>query len=267
MSGSLTILAELPRSTLLFSVEIIAFVTLLRANSGKFFAYEYGTGKIERVITVMISGGLFISAIFVIDATIERLNHPTILPTPGLVIAAVYGTANLWVNAYCTGDFIRSNATERSLIVDAQIRARVVKTITSLLIVVVLVAAASFSDPQAAGMIDAFGAVFVSGYMIYIGIQMLRESLPDVLDRALPEDQQLVIMRTIAEYFDHFEQFGDVRSRRSGGNAFISIRLMFDPEMSLQQVSNVCSRIRAHLEEALPGSEVSVLPDVHLRGE
>jgi ferrous-iron efflux pump FieF len=267
MSGSLTLLADIPRSALLLLIEIIAFVTLRRANRGKFFAYEYGTGKIERVITVLIAGGLCVAAIFVIGATIGRLQHPTVLSTPGLVLAVAYSSTNLWVNAYFAGKFIRSNAVEHSRILESQIRMRIVKTVVSIVVVLVLVAATCVPDPKGVVLIDASGAFFVAGYMIYIGTQMLRESLPDLLDRALPEHQQLVIMRTIAQNFDHFDQFREVRSRQSGGCAFINIRLMFEPTMSLRQVNRVCGRVKAQLEEALPGSEVSVLPDVHLRGE
>jgi len=267
LSGSLTVLAELPRATLLFSVEIIAYITLVQSNSGRLFAFEYGIGKIERVITVVIAGGLFLSAFYIIGQAIDRLQHPTILPTPALVLAVTFSAANLLENAYFTGEFIRSNASEQSLIIETQIHSRMVKTMSSLVVVLVLVAAACLSDPKGVVMLDAVGAVFIAGYMVYTGTEMMRESLPDVLDRALPEDQQLIIMRTIAQNFDHFEQFGEIRSRRSGGEAFISLRLMFDPEMSLMQVNGVCARIKAQLEDAIPGSEVSVMPDVHLRGE
>jgi cation diffusion facilitator family transporter len=260
LSGSLTVLAELPRATLLYSVEIIAWITLRRSNRGKLAAFEYGIGKIERVIMIVIAGGLIASAIFTFDATLERLSHPTVLPTPALVLAVIVATANLVVNAYCTGEFVRANASEENLIFESQVRSRMVKTAASAVVVVVLVVATWLADPKAATYVDAFGAIFVIGYMIATSVGMLRESLPDLLDRALPEHEQLIILRVIAQNFDDFEHFGSVRSRRSGGHAFIDISLSFDPDMPLQVVSHRCSAIVLGIREAIPDAIVRVDP-------
>ena len=213
-SGSLTMLAELPRATLLYSVEIIAWVMMRRAHRGKLAAFEYGIGKIERTIMVVIALGLLATAVFTLDTTIGRLDHPVVLPTPALVLAVVVASANFLVNAYCSGDFARANSCGRSLIIESQIRSRLVKTAASGVVVVVLVSATWLADPKAVTYVDAFGAVFVIGYMAVTAVQMLRESLPEVLDRALPEHEQLAILRIVARNFEDFEHLCRIRSRR-----------------------------------------------------
>lgn len=261
-SGSLTILAELPRGGLLFSIEIIAFITLRRSHRGKFSAFEYGIGKIERVISIMIATGLFISALFTLDATINRLIHPVILPTPAMILGVMAGSLNLMVNFFCTGDFARSNARESSLILASQVRSRLVKTFASAIVVVVLVVATWLSDPKAATLVDALGALFVIAYMVTTGVQLLRESLPDLLDRSLPEREQLLLLRVITRYFDDFENFGSMRSRRSGGHAYIDLDLEFQPEMPLQEVTQRCDAIERDIIELIPDAIVSLVPHV-----
>lgn len=261
-SGSLTVLAELLRGALLYTIEIITFITMWRSHRGKFAEFEYGIGKIERVITILIAGGLFFSAIYTLNSAIGRLSQPTILPTPAMIFAVVVASTNLGVNLFCTGDFIRSNESEKSLILDSQIRSRLVKTIASAIVVAVLVIATWLSDPKAATLIDAAGALFATVYMATIGVQLLKESLPDLMDRALPERDQLLLLKVVARYFEDFDQFDAVRSRRSGGHAFVDMNLEFDPDMPLHEVNRRCRAIQEDIAQLIPDAIVTVTPRV-----
>lgn len=261
-SGSLTVLAELLRGLLLYIIEIITYITMWRSHRGKFAEFEYGIGKIERVITILIAGGLYFSAVYTFGSAIDRLSHPSILPTTAMIFAVVVSSTNLAVNLFCTGDFIRSNQNETSLILDSQIRSRLVKTIASGIVVVVLVVTMWLPDPKAATLIDAAGALFAAGYMAVIGTQLLRESLPDLMDRALPEKDQLMLLKVVARYFDDFDQFDAVRSRRSGGHAYIDMNLEFDANMPLYEVNRRCRAIQEDLVELIPDAIVTVTPRV-----
>ena len=261
-SGSLTVLAELLRATMLYTIEIIAFITMWRSHRGKFAEFEYGIGKIERVITILISGGLYFSAIYTFNSGIDRISHPTILPTPAMIFAVIIASGNLCINLFCTGDFVRSNVKESSLILDSQIRSRLVKTISSAVVVIVLVTATWLPDPKASTLIDVVGALFAAGYMAVIGTQLLRESLPDLMDRALPERDQLMLLSVVAKNFDDFDQFDAIRSRRSGGRAYVDMDLQFDPNMPLYEVNRRCQAIRHDISELIPDAIVSINPMV-----
>jgi cation diffusion facilitator family transporter len=260
LSGSLTILAEVPRGGLLLAVEVVSLVTLRRSHRGLLSAFEYGIGKIERVIGILISGGLFVAALVTVNSTIARLQHPEVLPTPAMIFGVLIATTNLVINTYCLGDFARSNVDQPSLILESQVRSRLVKTISSLVVVLVLVAAIWLPDPVAAGWVDALGAVFVSVYMVVTGVQMLRESLPDLLDQALPEQEQLKLMGVMSQYYGDFLNFGSIRSRRSGGHAYIDIELEFEHDLMLSEVNRRCRAIRDEVKAVIPDAFVSVTP-------
>lgn len=260
LSGSLTMLAEVPRGGLLLSIEVVSLVTMRRAHRGMLSAFEYGIGKIERVISILIAAGLFASALWTLGATISRIQHPEVLPTPAMLFGVFFASINLAINSYCLGDFARSNEQEKSLILESQVRSRLVKCIASLVVVVVLVVAMWLPDPNAAAYVDALGALFVIGYMVVTGIQLLRESLPDLLDRSLPEHEQLLLMRVMSRYFKDFENFGSVKSRRSGGHAFIDVELEFQGDMPLSEVNRRCRAIRDDIIELIPDAFVSVVP-------
>lgn len=264
-SGSLTVLAELLRGVLALSTEVVSLVTMLRFHRGKFAEFEYGIGKIERIVTIIIAGGLFISAMYTLSSALGRLAQPSVLPTPGMIFAVVVASTNLTVNLFCAGDFVRVNAEEASTILDDQLKARLVKTTASAIVVVVLVLATWLPDPKAATLVDATGGFLAASYMTWIGIDLLRDALPDLMDRSLPEREQLLILRIVTRYFDDFDQFDAVRSRRSGGHSFIDLDLEFDANMPLWEVNRRCRAIQKDLVELIPDAIVSVTPRVSAR--
>jgi cation diffusion facilitator family transporter len=261
-SGSLTALAEVLRGAPLLTIEVISLVTMLRSHRGKFAEFEYGIGKIERVITIVIAAGLFFAAVFAVKHSLERISVPAALPTPGMIFAVAVASINMTVNFFCVGDFLRANEEEESLILDAQLKARTVKTLASVVVVVVLVLATWLPDPKAATLVDAVGAFFAAVYMVITAWKLVQESLPDLMDRALPEQEQLLLLSVVARYFDDFDQFESIRSRRSGGKAFIDMDLEFDSEMPLHEVDRRCGAIREAVLELIPGSHVTVSPRV-----
>jgi divalent metal cation (Fe/Co/Zn/Cd) transporter len=261
-SGSLTIAAELPRGGLLLTIEIISIITLYRSHRGKFAEFEYGIGKIERVISILIVGGLFLAAVFTLSATFERMVHPVILPTQAMLLAVAAASYNVMINCFCAGDFIRVNQHESSLILASQVKSRLAKIMASVIVTLILVLATWLSDPKAATLVDAVGSFFVIAYMVKTGVQMLRESLPDLLDRALPEREQLLLLRVITRYFDDFDNFGAIRSRRSGGHAFVDVDLEFPAGMPLGDAAERCDAIRRGIIELIPDAVVSVVPRV-----
>lgn len=262
LSGSLTMFTEVLRGSLLVTIEMVTLITMMRYHRGKFAEFEYGIGKIERIVTIIIASGLFFSAAYSLHAALGRLSHPEVMPTPGMIFAVAVASFNMTVNFFCAGDFVRANEEEESLILDAQLKARIVKTMASVIVVVVLVSATWLADPKAATLVDAVGATIAASYMVFIGFKLVRESLPDLMDRALPERDQLMLLKVVARYFDDFDQFDAIRSRRSGGRAYVDMDLQFDANMPLYEVNRRCRAIQEGIVELIPDAIVSIKPRV-----
>ncbi len=65
--------------------------------------------------------------------------------------------------------------------------------------------------------------MIVAGFMIVVGVGLLREVLPDLLDRAIAEPMQMHVNRTLAKFFDDYDELIGVRTRRSGNIAHVEI--------------------------------------------
>jgi divalent metal cation (Fe/Co/Zn/Cd) transporter len=134
------------------------------------------------------------------------------------------------------------------------------KTIASILVIVSLAMSAIFSDQPWASYIDPLGSVLIGLFIVQSIYNISAMSVYDLLDRALEESLQLVILRELAGYFDEYEAIHGIRSRRSGANVYIEIFLEFDGEKKMAEVQAVISSMKANLEKKISGSEIVISP-------
>ncbi len=228
LSGSMTALSEIIRFMLLLSIEYVSYVVLKRAHRDRFNEFEYGTGKIERITNLMVAFGLLLSSLYVFSKVIS-MSDSAPLSTNSLMLTIIAATVNLMANYYFSIAFIRSNQTESSVIISSQIAARIAKTVASVVVLGILMLTLWLPDPKSARIVDLLGSIFLIGYMVVIAYGLIKESLPEILDRTVPEPEHYQILRILTEHFDNYDGFTGYKARRSGKDLFILLNLAFLP--------------------------------------
>ncbi len=258
-SGSLTILAETVRGTLMFTLELIAYLTMRRVHRGRFHAFDYGSGKVEQIANIGIAGGMLIGGIWIVASAIDNaISGGEILSTFGLALAAVFAAVNLYVNFLAWYRVRQAARLERSVILEAQLRARWAKALTSIVVFVVLTLAVFAQDRMIVTWLDVIGALVVSYYMVSVSLDMLREALIDIVDRTLDEEAQLKILRALVDVADDYDHYEDLRTRRAGNQVFIDVALGFDERLTLSEVDVRRRRIEDRLKAAIEGADVVI---------
>ena len=135
----------------------------------------------------------------------------------------------------------------------AQLTSRVVKLVSSLLIMVTLTIAAIASDEVVVATADATGSVLVSGVIIVNALRILQGAVPDLLDRSACAAVQASIERTLERHRDAYAALRRVRSRRSGHVVFVEIALSFAGGLSHAEVERHTALLRASLREEIEG--------------
>ncbi|NDV23779.1 cation diffusion facilitator family transporter [Desulfovibrio sp. JC022] len=265
LSGSMTALSEVIRILLLLTIEIVSYIVLKRAHRGRFVEFEYGIGKIERITNLLVAFGLLLSGMYILSK-IFSMEAGTPISTSIMMLAILSAAANLMVNYYFSVAFIRSNEKESSVIISSQIAARIAKTVASIIVLAILMITLWLPDPKSARMVDLFGSLFMVGYMVVIAVGLIRESLPEILDRTIPEPEHYQLLRILARYFDNYDGFNGYKARRSGKDLFILINLGFNPERTIEQIEGLTAPIRAAVETELPGSSVTIEPQIIVQG-
>jgi ferrous-iron efflux pump FieF len=104
-----------------------------------------------------------------------------------------------------------------------------------------------------------FGGV-IAVWIIHGAWQMARQSVTQLMDRELPDDQRARI-RAIALAAPEVRAVHDLRTRTAGPDAFIQIHLELDGALSLAEAHLISDRVEAEIRAAFPHAEVLIHQD------
>lgn len=253
------IIAESLRGGLLLVVAIVSLITLRRIHRDRLGGYDYGAGKLEQAITLSIAALLLLAAGLLLWRV--ALLAPTPPASPLLATSAVVLVfVNLVLNGAQLWSLHRASRDGGSIIVRAQYQARWVKTIASAFVVVAVTLAMIAGDPELSRRASQIGTLIVIVIMVGTAVVMLREALPDLLDRSLPEAVQQAVNRVLARNIEDFEQLGRIRTRRAGNVLHVELELFLDPARTVGEASLLAERMSLQLAEEIPGVDAVIVP-------
>ena len=260
LSGSIVLFADALKCANEILATFFAYLTVRKMAKGGAGTYDYGMGKMETMTSIVTGGVMFISLALVFFVAIYRIEFPE-----GLIREGAYLGVVLMIIGVCTNSWLwfrnyRLNLKEPSPIMDSQWRLFRTKAFSDFSVLTALVLSLSLSQYEWALYIDPLASFIIAGFLLFSGYRVVASSLPDLLDKTLDEELQLVIVRELAAFFDDYTALHGVRSRRSGANVYIELLLEFDPEKKMGEVQQSIDRIRASLEAKIPKSVVSVVP-------
>ncbi len=259
-SGSMTFISELIRCLLLLMIEYVSYIVLRRTHRGKFREFEFGTGKIERIVNLLVAFGLCIACLYIFTKLIS-MGEDVPMSSANLLLAVAVADVNLIINLYFTMAFIRVNTKESSVIISSQIKSRLAKTVASAIVLGILILTLWLPDPKSARLVDTLGSIFVLCYMLVTAFGLIKESLPEILDRTIAEPDHYQILRVLTKHFENYDGFRGYKTRRSGKDLFVLLNLCFFPKTRLDEIESRLEPIRQSLESELPGSKVTIIPE------
>jgi divalent metal cation (Fe/Co/Zn/Cd) transporter len=100
LGGSLTILAEAIRGSLMSLTELFSLVVMRRIHRGQLADLEFGTGKLEQVANTAIGAAMLGGAVWIVARALAVLIGERAVGAPfGLAMAAIAGALNAYVNS------------------------------------------------------------------------------------------------------------------------------------------------------------------------
>jgi len=105
-------------------------------------------------------------------------------------------------------------------------------------------------------ILDPVIALIVAAYILWSGVQMLRETGSGLLDTAIPETQQRTIAKILIPYEQNGIQFHALLTRVAGSRQFVSFHVLVPGKWTVQHGHTLCEEIELAIIEALPGTHV-----------
>jgi ferrous-iron efflux pump FieF len=107
---------------------------------------------------------------------------------------------------------------------------------------------------------DPLIAIAVAGLMGYTAFGVGRQSLDQLMDRELPDEDRTRIVR-IAESHEAVRNVHDLKTRSAGLSTFIQLHLALDPAMPLVDAHAVSDAVERDILAAYPGAEIIIHQD------
>jgi cation diffusion facilitator family transporter len=260
LGGSLTMIAETIRAAAANAMEGFSLVVMRRIHRGRLADMKYGTGKLEQFANIAIALGMLGGAMWILHQAVAIVDGDEPVATPiGLAMAAIVGAVNLYLNLV-SWDAIRRVVHEGdAAIMQGQLASRVVKLVSSLLVMVSLTIAALSTEEVVVEIADAAGSLVVSLVIVVTAFFILQQAVPDILDSSAGPAVEDAIGRALEEHRAGFTALRRVRSRRSGRAVFVEIALSFEGGLSHAEVERRAAALRETLRREVADADIAIL--------
>ncbi|MEN6444162.1 MAG: cation diffusion facilitator family transporter [Methanoregula sp.] len=260
LAGSIVMYADVLKCANEILATFFAWITLRKISRGSAGIYDYGMGKFETVTSIITGGVMFISLAFVFYSAVNRIEFPEPIRSYGAVFGIVLMFIGVCANSWLWRKNYRLALIDPSPIMDSQWRLFRTKALSDFSVFLSLILSVGLSGFAWSVYIDPLASFIIAGFLFFSGYRVIASSLPDLLDKTLDEELQIVIVRELAAFFDEYYALHGVRSRRSGSNVYIEIFLEFESGERMGEVQETIDRIKISLEQKIPKSSVSIVP-------
>ena len=107
---------------------------------------------------------------------------------------------------------------------------------------------------------DGLVALLVAAYIIYSATQIAYESLQQLMDREISEEETAQVL-AVANANPHALGVHDLRTRRSGQRTFIQMHLDLDASLTLHRAHEIAEEVRIGVEALFTDVEVIIHQD------
>jgi ferrous-iron efflux pump FieF len=258
ISNSVTLLSDSLRCGVEFLAIFLSWIVLFQISREDISRYNYGFGKLERFAGLAVGLALLVTFFITLSCSLHRLFYPAELHNTffGFVfgVLSVLGNLFLWTKNH---SFYRRHP---SPVLDSQWRLFRAKTFATLVVAVSLGGEILLKGSILSVYLDPIGSFILSVFLLNSSLTLLSNSMADLLDRAVEERVQSIILKSLENTKEQHSGIRGVRSRRSGDNTYIDIFIKFSPDLLFSDVHERVMNIKCSLERVLPNSEVVVVP-------
>jgi cation diffusion facilitator family transporter len=249
LSGALSVVADAMDSLFDGLSNVVGLAGLYAAAKPPDAEHPYGHRKFETVAALSIAFLLFLTCWQILQAAWHRLTGEA--PTAhvnGVVMAAM--VVSMLIQAGTSYYELREGRRLKSelLVADALHTRASILVSFSVLVGLILV---RLGFPKA----DPLLAIFVAVMIAKIGVDVLRETLPVLVDRAVIDPNLIAeVVRSVGGV----ESFHRVRSRGADGSALVDLHVRISPDKTVQQADAIAAEIRRKLLEKESITDVTV---------
>lgn len=223
--------------------DFVVYFGLFAAEKPADTCHPYGHGKIEAVLSavcgvslLIAAGGLFFSGgVKIIDVLFTE----SVMPAPGisaLIAAGVSVALKEWLYRYTVAGGRRLGSS--ALIAKAwDHRSDALSSVGTLAGI-----GGAFFGGERWRVLDPLAALVVSVFIVMAAIPVLRDSLDELIERALPDELEEEL-RSVILSVAGVRSFHKLKTRRIGRSIAVDVHIQMDGSLSLGEAHDISKRV------------------------
>ena len=250
LTGSVGLLSDALESLVNLAGALMALTMIKIAARPPDEEHAYGYTKAEYFSSGFEGGMIFLAAIAIAVAAMERLLSPHALEQlgVGMAVSAAATAVNLVVGQL----LIRVGRRRNSIALEADGHHLMTDVWTSVGVIIALLAVLA-TDWQ---WLDPLIGIAVALNILWVGYKLLKRSALGLLDRALPADQRSAIHEVLTRYGELGAQFHALRTRQAAGRSFVSVHVLVPGAWTVQHGHDLVEQIERDIREVVPHAVV-----------
>ncbi len=257
LSGSVAILASAIDSFLDLTVSLFNYFALHKAEQNPDENFHFGKSKLEPLAAVIEGTIISMSALFIAYEALLKITHPhkieMLQESMGVMVASIVITA--FLVAFL--NFVAKKTNNMVIKADAL---HYKTDLFSNAAVLIAIAAVYFSGYS---IIDPILGIAISIYMLYSAYPIMKEGILMLLDVAISKEE-IAMIEEILQEEKRINGYHYLKTRAAGSNVFISVHVVFTPDIKLYDAHLVGDQIEAKIRKKFEEIEKTAHVLIHL---
>jgi cation diffusion facilitator family transporter len=248
LTGALSLVADGLDSLLDGLANIVGLIGITVGSRPPDADHPYGHRKYETMAALVIASLLFFTAWELAESAVARLRHPeAVIVNRWSVAALLFSMA---VQAGASAYEMRQGRRLHSEVLVADALHARASILTSLAVLGGLLVV-RWGYPVA----DPMLTLVVAAFIVKIGLDIVRENSPTLLDRAAVDER---VVAAIVGGVPGVESFHRIRSRGPADAGALDLHIRVAPELTMQQANAIADEVRRRLLDLKTIADVTV---------
>ena len=222
------------------------------------YEYNYGVGKVEAISSLLCDGIAFVGLLFALGLSVHEIIFPE---QPSDLVIAVVGLKVINVS-FDIAFFVKQRKITK-IHNSAISKANYAEALSALLFdsvaLVSLFAMWLLRDNPVGWYISPVVSIFVAIYLMFGYVKRTRQSLIELTDKTLPEEDQMKILNILTRHYDSYSQFHSINSHKSGDTTRIDIHLSFDKDTRVEEVVRLQKQMQNEIANQIDNCIVNII--------
>ncbi|QNO15268.1 cation transporter [Alkalicella caledoniensis] len=244
-TNSISIISDAMHSTMDVFASTITLIAIHFAKKPADKCHNYGHGKYEDLAAAIQSVLIFIVSITIITQAVLRIYHRSLITEtlPGIIMMIV----SITLHGAAVLVMLKVAKKEKSTALKANALHLLTDVITSIGVIVGLI----FIRFTGLRLIDPIVAIVVALIIIKTGYDIGKESISQLLDRSLSQEDIDKIKGIIDSYSPPALDYHHLRSRKVGIIRQVDLHLIFPDDFSLTEAHDISSAIERDIHNTI----------------